>query len=199
MQAKASVAFAACSMVTVPTRHRCNLADVIAELMPVLELLAHAAARSCSSRSTERACPGRHRSPADSARAVHPGAERARSRRPRNGEPPSVRIDVTGDRYGVTVAVEDSGLAIADRGPRATVSPVLHDQGARHRLGLASSRAIVEAHEGSIGFETSQGGGTPLLASPACSVRQRGGGLSMTSAGATKDAEAQTGHLHRRR
>jgi C4-dicarboxylate-specific signal transduction histidine kinase len=41
-------------------------------------------------------------------------------------------------------------------------------------LGLASSRAISEAHEGSIGFENEAAGGHELLASPASGRPARG-------------------------
>jgi len=64
-----------------------------------------------------------------------------------------VRIVVNGDRYGVEVSVIDAGPGIA-ADQRAQVFHPFHTTKPRGTgLGLASARAIVEAHEGTIGFE----------------------------------------------
>ncbi len=74
--------------------------------------------------------------------------------------PPSVRIDVSGDRYGIEVAVSDSGCGISKQQHAQIFHPFfttkLHGTG----LGLASARAIIEAHGGTIGFESQQHTGT---------------------------------------
>ena len=78
----------------------------------------------------------------------------------RDAEPPRVRIEITGDRYGVQVAVEDRGEGIPDAAREHLFRPFFTTKEHGTGLGLASCRAIAEAHEGSMGFERMAGGGT---------------------------------------
>lgn len=71
----------------------------------------------------------------------------------------SVRIDVTGDRYGVEVAVIDSGPGISAEQRVRMFQPFFTTKAAGTGLGLASARAIVQAHEGTIGFDNAPDGG----------------------------------------
>jgi C4-dicarboxylate-specific signal transduction histidine kinase len=73
---------------------------------------------------------------------------------------PSVRIDVRGDRYGVEIAVIDAGSGISAEHSRQVFHPFFTTKTHGTGLGLASARAIVEAHEGSIGFDVIESGGT---------------------------------------
>jgi two-component system sensor kinase FixL len=71
----------------------------------------------------------------------------------------SVEIRVLGDRYGVEVSVLDHGSGIPENGRTQIFRPFYTTKAHGTGLGLASARAIVEAHEGSIGFEDAPGGG----------------------------------------
>jgi signal transduction histidine kinase len=74
--------------------------------------------------------------------------------------PPPVRIDVCGDRYGIEVAVSDSGSGIPEQQRAQIFHPFFTTKDRGTGLGLASARAIVESHGGTIGFESQQGQGS---------------------------------------
>jgi two-component system sensor kinase FixL len=71
-----------------------------------------------------------------------------------------VEIEVAGDRYGVEISVLDHGGGIPEQARTQIFKPFHTTKAHGTGLGLASSRAIVEAHEGSIGFENVPRGGT---------------------------------------
>jgi C4-dicarboxylate-specific signal transduction histidine kinase len=77
----------------------------------------------------------------------------------RSQELPEIRIDVTGDRYGVQIAVTDRGAGVPDQARAQLFHPFFTTKAHGTGLGLASSRAIAEAHQGSMGFENAQDGG----------------------------------------
>jgi two-component system sensor kinase FixL len=64
-----------------------------------------------------------------------------------------VRILVSGDRYGVEVSVSDNGPGIPSENRAHIFHPFFTTKPQGTGLGLASARAIIEAHEGTIGFE----------------------------------------------
>lgn len=70
-----------------------------------------------------------------------------------------VEIEVTGDRYGVEVSVLDHGSGIPEQDRDQIFKPFYTTKAHGTGLGLASARAIVEAHGGLIGFENPPGGG----------------------------------------
>jgi signal transduction histidine kinase len=76
------------------------------------------------------------------------------------GAPNTVRIDVTSDRYTVETSVTDHGVGIPEQQKPQIFRPFFTTKGEGTGLGLASSRAIIESHEGTIGFEDAEGGGT---------------------------------------
>lgn len=78
----------------------------------------------------------------------------------RAGAPNEVRVQVTKDRYSLQVAVIDSGAGISEQQAPQVFKPFFTTKKQGTGLGLASSRAIIEAHEGSIGFDPAEGGGT---------------------------------------
>ncbi|HMN43066.1 MAG TPA: HAMP domain-containing sensor histidine kinase [Povalibacter sp.] len=72
----------------------------------------------------------------------------------------SVDIDVTSTRYGIEISVTDSGPGIPATAREQIFRPFFTTKTSGTGLGLASSRAIVEAHEGTIGFDDVPAGGT---------------------------------------
>lgn len=72
-----------------------------------------------------------------------------------------VELRAAGDRYGVEVSVLDHGCGIPENLRANIFRPFYTTKPQGTGLGLASTRAIIEAHEGSIGFESVvDGGGT---------------------------------------
>lgn len=154
-------------------RTDCDMAEVIAELMPVLQLLAqrHATTLSLSVQ------PGLPRVSIDRLRIQHVVfalVQNALEAPARNGEPPAVRIDVTGDPYGLRVAVEDRGLGLPSGAREHLFRPFFTTKSQGTGLGLASSQAIVEAHEGSMGFENAVEGGSRFWFRLPAVVEQKG-------------------------
>ena len=140
-------------------RTDCYLADVVAELMPVLELLAVRSGATLQF-SSQRALPS---VAIDRLRIQHvlfALVQNALEAPTRNGETPQVRIDVSSDRYNVRVTVEDSGLGIPDEAREQLFRPFFTTKTHGTGLGLASSRAVAESHEGSLDVENVAGGGT---------------------------------------
>lgn len=68
-------------------------------------------------------------------------------------------IDATADRYTVELSIRDSGPGIPATIRDQIFRPFFTTKTRGTGLGLASSRAIVEAHEGTIGFEDVATGG----------------------------------------
>jgi signal transduction histidine kinase len=69
-----------------------------------------------------------------------------------------VRIDASGDRYGAQIAVVDCGRGIPPEQRAQLFHPFFTTKPHGTGLGLASARAIVQAHEGTIGFEPNEDG-----------------------------------------
>ena len=155
-------------------RTDCNLADVVAELMPVLELLAVRSGATLQF-SSQRALPS---VAIDRLRIQHvlfALVQNALEAPTRNGETPQVRIDVSSDRYNVRVTVEDSGLGIPDEAREQLFRPFFTTKTHGTGLGLASSRAVAESHEGSLDVENVAGGGTRFcLRLPASAKAEEG-------------------------
>ena len=140
-------------------RTGCNPSDVIVELLPVLELLAERSGATLHF-SSQSALPT---VAIDRLRIQHVLfvlVQNALEAPTRDGEAPKVSIDVSGDRYGVRVAVEDHGLGIPDDAREQLFRPFFTTKAYGTGLGLASSRAIAESHEGSLEVESVTEGGT---------------------------------------
>jgi len=71
-----------------------------------------------------------------------------------------VRIVIGGDRYAVETSVTDSGAGVPTEIQGQLFRPFFTTKPRGTGLGLASSRAIIEAHEGTIGFEDLPDGGS---------------------------------------
>jgi signal transduction histidine kinase len=133
--------------------------DVVRELTPALELLANEA----GIRLVVQIEAPLARVAIDRLRIQHVlytlaqnafDATRANSSAPER----VVTIDVKGDRYGVEIGVIDSGSGIPRDNRAQIFHPFFTTKAAGTGLGLASARAIVQAHEGTIGFDDADGG-----------------------------------------
>ena len=154
-------------------RSPCDLSEVIAELMPVLDLLAQRQGTKLAL-SVQADLPN---VAIDRLRIQHvlfALVQNALEAPTRNGEPPNVRLDVTADRYSVQVAIEDRGVGVVHEAREQLFRPFFTTKEHGTGLGLASSRAVVEAHEGSIGFEDALNGGTRFWLSLPASAKQEG-------------------------
>jgi C4-dicarboxylate-specific signal transduction histidine kinase len=140
-------------------RTQCNLADVITELLPVLELLAVRSGATLQF-SSQSALPA---VAIDRLRIQHvlfALVQNAIEAPTQDGAAPNVRIDVSSDRYSVRVTVEDSGAGIPEEAREQLFRPFFTTKAHGTGLGLASSRAVAESHEGSLEAENVAGGGT---------------------------------------
>ncbi len=75
-----------------------------------------------------------------------------------------------GDRYSVQTSIIDSGPGVPTDIQGQLFRPFFTTKPRGTGLGLASSRAIVEAHEGTIGFEDVPGGSRFWFRLPAAGV-----------------------------
>lgn len=142
-----------------PTRARCQLPELIAELRPILDILAlH------TKGSVRVDAPGpvpdllvdrlsiQHVLYTLAQNAVDAGA--------RTSATPSIRIDVSSDRYCVETGVTDSGPGVPDELRSQLFRPFFTTKPQGAGLGLASSRAIIESHDGTMGFDNLPTGGS---------------------------------------
>jgi C4-dicarboxylate-specific signal transduction histidine kinase len=142
-----------------PARTRCQLPELIAELRPVLDVLA-LRTKSTVSVDVPASLPDllvdrlriQHVLFALTQNAVDAGALAS--------DTPSVRIDVSADRYSVETGVTDSGAGVPADVREKLFRPFFTTKPQGTGLGLASSRAIIESHEGTIGFDNLSAGGS---------------------------------------
>jgi two-component system sensor kinase FixL len=134
----------------------CEIAELITELKPVLQLLAE---RSEVKLDVDIQ-PDLPPVSIDRLRIQHVVCALVQNAIEAPGSTPTVRLDVSGDRYSVMVGVVDHGNGIAAAAREQLFRPFFTTKNNGTGLGLASSRAIVEAHEGTIGFDDVNGGGT---------------------------------------
>ena len=73
---------------------------------------------------------------------------------------PCIRIDVSADQYSVETGISDTGAGVPAEVQPHLFRPFFTTKAQGTGLGLASSRAIIEAHDGKIGFENLPTGGS---------------------------------------
>jgi C4-dicarboxylate-specific signal transduction histidine kinase len=73
---------------------------------------------------------------------------------------PLIRIDVAADQYSVETSIIDTGTGVPAELQPHLFRPFFTTKAEGTGLGLASSRAIVESHDGTIGFENMPAGGS---------------------------------------
>lgn len=133
------------------TKKPCAMGDVVHELFPVLELLALRNGGNLTA-AVDSSLPVVN---IDRLRIQHVLFTLVQnSFEASEAQPVAVRITVTGDRYGVEAAVADDGSGIPAEHREQLFRPFFTTKTQGTGLGLASTRAIVEAHEGTIGFES---------------------------------------------
>jgi C4-dicarboxylate-specific signal transduction histidine kinase len=140
-------------------RSLCNMADVVAELHPVIELLASRnALRLQVETITElpKIMIDRLRIQHTIFSLVKNAIEASKS----GTLKPLIRIEISGDRYGVTTTVIDHSSGISSEMRQQLFRPFFTTKLNGTGLGLASSRAIIDAHGGTLEHEDGESGGS---------------------------------------
>jgi signal transduction histidine kinase len=138
-------------------RESCSMADLVREIVPILELLAVRGGGQLSVQLAEDV----PNVSVDKLRIQHvlftlvQNAFEATESKVGG----HVEVIVSGDRYGAKVSVSDNGSGIAPDQRQQMFHPFFTTKANGTGLGLASTRAIIEAHQGSISFEPSKQGG----------------------------------------
>jgi signal transduction histidine kinase len=142
-----------------PNRTRCQLPELILELQPVLHILA------LPIKGTVRV-DAPHLVPdllIDRRRIQHvlyALSQNAFDVSAKMSGPPSIRIDVSVDRYSIETGITDSGPGVLFDLQDQLFRPFFTTKTQGTGLGLASSRAIIESHGGTIGFSNLPTGGS---------------------------------------
>lgn len=138
-----------------------SIGDVIHELSPALELLANEAGITLDVR-VDRGLPLVGIDRLRIQHVLYTLAQNAFDATQANAQRDHrvVVIAVSGDRYGVEIGVTDSGTGIPAEQRVQVFHPFFTTKPEGTGLGLASARAIVQAHEGTIGFAAMPSGGT---------------------------------------
>jgi C4-dicarboxylate-specific signal transduction histidine kinase len=142
----------------VPNRARCQLPDLIAEVVPVLEILAPrgGGARVDVSDPIPDVIIDRlhiqHVLCALFQNAVEASSEALHAT--------AIRIDISSDRYSVETGVTDAGPGVPAELQEQLFRPFFTTKAQGTGLGLASSRAIIESHDGTMGFANLPAGGS---------------------------------------
>jgi C4-dicarboxylate-specific signal transduction histidine kinase len=142
-----------------PKRTRCQLPELIAELRPVLEILAQrtkGSVRVDAPSSVPDLLIDRLRIQ----HVLYALAQNAVDASAQMSNPHSIRIDVSANRYTVETGVTDSGPGVPADLQAQLFRPFFTTKPQGTGLGLASSRAIIESHEGTIGFDNLPTGGS---------------------------------------
>jgi C4-dicarboxylate-specific signal transduction histidine kinase len=143
----------------VAARPSCHMSRLIDELRPVLELFA----QRIGGQLTVDVAPELPVVNADPLRIQHvivALVQNACDASVQGNTTPRIGVSASSDRYSVEVAVSDTGGGVPDGIHRQLFRPFFTTKQRGTGLGLASSKAIVEAHEGTMGFENLSAGGS---------------------------------------
>lgn len=133
-------------------KQRCSIGAILFELQPLLRILGE----RNGVRLQIDVAPSVPDALADPIRIQHvlfTLIENAFEAERNNKQEPQVKVTVSSDRYSVEVAVIDNGIGIPAAAQDQIFRPFFTTKPNGTGLGLASSRAIVEMHEGTIGFK----------------------------------------------
>ncbi len=142
----------------VDERALCALPDLIDELRPVIEASVATAGPTLEI-VYQPQLPFANVDPVRIQHVLLTFVQNALEATPKDGADGRIRIDVTSTRYEVEVAVSDHGSGIAETDREQIFRPFFTTKAGGTGLGLASSRATIEAHGGTIGFDDVEGGG----------------------------------------
>ncbi len=142
------------------SRTRCGLEDIIDEIHPLLDLLTQRISGRLQIDASPRVPPVN----IDRLRIQHvlfalvQNACDASSQV--TGMTPRIVIAVASDRYTVETSIRDFGAGVDENTKDQLFRPFFTTKSRGTGLGLASCRAIIDAHEGTIGFENCPTGGS---------------------------------------
>jgi C4-dicarboxylate-specific signal transduction histidine kinase len=142
-----------------PQRTRCHMPELIEELRPVLEVLAIRANGMVSVRATDPV-PDLSVDRTRIQHVLYALADNAVEASTGRAGLPCIRIDVSGDQYFVETGISDAGTGVPAEVRPHLFRPFFTTKARGTGLGLASSRAIIESHGGTIGFDNLSGGGS---------------------------------------
>jgi two-component system sensor kinase FixL len=142
-----------------PRRTRCHLPELVAELRPVLDILA---SRSNGNLSVDApaSVPALLIDRARIQHVLYALFQNAVDAGAPTMETVAIRIDISADLYSVETGVTDSGPGVPADIQAKLFRPFFTTKPHGTGLGLASSRAIIESHEGTIGFDNLPAGGS---------------------------------------
>jgi two-component system sensor kinase FixL len=143
----------------VAARTSCQMPRLIDELKPVLELFAQHIGGQLSVEVASELPPVT----ADRLRIQHvivALVQNACDASAQGKTTPRIEVAATSDRYTVQIAVSDTGTGVPEGIQRQLFRPFFTTKQRGTGLGLASSKAIIEAHEGTMGFENLASGGS---------------------------------------
>jgi two-component system sensor histidine kinase TtrS len=133
----------------VSNKSRRTCAELVHAVFPLLQAVAHRA----DGQVTLDVLPGLPEVMVDALRIQHVVLTFVQNAFEASAQGSTVAVSVGGDRYGVEVSVLDQGGGIPENARAQIFKPFYTTKAHGTGLGLASARAIVEAHEGQIGFE----------------------------------------------
>ena len=136
---------------TEPTRIRCQMSELLVELVPALQamaLVAHVSLKVDVQSPLPEVSVDRLRIQLVLFSLVQNAIEAGLQT-----DGAQVLIEVRADRYSVETCIIDSGVGVPTDLADKLFQPFFTTKSGGTGLGLASSRASIEAHEGSIGFE----------------------------------------------
>jgi C4-dicarboxylate-specific signal transduction histidine kinase len=135
-----------------PKRGRCQMSELVAELVPALDALARADGIVLKVDVFSPPLPEVNVDRLRVQLVLFSLVQNALEASAQNSGS-DVRIEVRADRYAVETSILDSGPGIPAEHADKIFRPFYTTKVGGTGLGLASSRATVEAHEGTIGFE----------------------------------------------
>jgi len=140
-------------------RSSCLVADLVDEIRPVLQLFAE----RIGGQLHVDIKPGLPAVMADRLRIQHvlvALVQNACDAGALGAGAPKISVSTCSDRYMVEISVRDSGSGVPASIQRQLFRPFFTTKQRGTGLGLASSKAVIEAHEGTMGFENLSAGGS---------------------------------------
>ncbi len=142
-----------------PKSDRCQMSELIAEIRPILDILT-LRIKGCLQLDVPSVLPDLLIDRLRIQHVLFTLVQNAVDASMQTEGALMIRIDVSTDRYCVETSVSDSGPGVAAELQDKLFRPFFTTKRQGTGLGLASSRAIVESHDGTIGFENSPAGGS---------------------------------------